>query len=103
MGREAEALGAEGDLVLDSEVEELRLRLVEDDGGEAGELGGAGMARIAPEQLNAAAEAAAGVVRDEASESEAEGALAAAGGAEQRDGLAGLNAEVDPIQDEVCL
>ena len=88
-----EVLEAEGDLVRDPPEDDLVLRILEERRHGAGELGGAGAARVAAVDLDPALEAAAVEVRDEPGERAQQRRLPGAGGPEQGDDLAGFDPE----------
>ena len=94
----AEVLEPERDLVRDDRHHDLVLRVLEDRRDRARELGRAGRARVEAGDDDAAREAAAVEVRHEPGERPQQRRLAGAGGAEQRDDLAGLELERDAAQ-----
>ena len=97
-GRSAEVLEPERDLVRDDRHHDLVLRILEDRRDRPGELGRAGRPRVEAGDDDPAGEAAAVEVRHEPGQRPQQGRLAGAGGAEQRDDLAGLELERDVSQ-----
>ena len=93
VGRHRHVLEPERDLVVDARHHDLVLRVLEDGRDDACELGGAMGTRIQPADLDPPREAPTVKVRHEACESAQERRLAAAGGPEQCNDLAGMELE----------
>ena len=98
LGRHADVLETERDLVLDARHHDLVLGILEHRRDGPGELGGAVRARVEAADLDPAGEAAAVEMRHEPGERPQQRRLAAAGRPEQRDDLAGLELERDVAQ-----
>ena len=96
--RSADVLDAEGDLVLDAAEDDLVLRILEDGGDDAGEVGRPRPARVLSADLDASLEPAAVEMRDEPRQGAHERRLAGAGGAEDGDDLPGIELERDVQQ-----
>ena len=96
--RRAEVLEAEGDLVLDARHDDLVLRILEERGHGAGEIGWPVRAGVQPRHGHRAREAAAVEVRNEPREGAEQGRLPRAGGTEQHDELSGLDRQRHVLQ-----
>ena len=84
---------AEGDLVLDAAEDHLVLRILEDGGDDACEIGRPRPARVLSAHLHASLEPSAVEMRDEPGQGADERRLARAGGAEDGDDLPGIELE----------
>ena len=98
VGRHAQVLRPECDLVLHPHLRKLHLRVLEDQAGRASQVGHGVLLGVLPEHRHVAAEDAAGGVRNQAVQRHAQRRLPRADLAQHRDKLPAADLEVDAAQ-----